>query len=61
LTYAEVFVLVFFGDLNVSSSGLELVLLEFAQEFPVDAEEHLQAALLDVVVTDPQLERKKLN
>ena len=58
-TYTEVFVLVFFGDGDVGAAGLELVLLDLAQQLPVDAEEHLKAALLDVVVTDPELKQRR--
>ena len=58
-TYTQVFVLVFFGDGDVGAAGLELVLLDLAQQLPVDAEEHLKAALLDVVVTDPELKQRR--
>ena len=56
LTHPKVFILVFFGDGDLSTAWFQFVLLDLAQELPVNAEEHLEAALLNVVVPDPQLE-----
>ena len=56
LTHPKVFILVFFGDCDLGTAWFQFVLLDLAQELPVNAEEHLEAALLNVVVPDPQLE-----
>jgi hypothetical protein len=56
-THPKVFILVFFSDGDLSPAWFQFVLFDLAQELPVDAEEHLQAALLDVIVPDPQLKK----
>lgn len=40
-------------DLNVCATSLQVVGLDFAEELKVDREEHLEAAVLDVVVPHP--------
>ena len=59
LTHPKVFILVFFSDGDLRTTWIQFVLFDLAQELPVNAEEHLESALFNVVVPDPQLQKNK--
>lgn len=57
----DVLLLVLLSDLDVSSSWFQLMGGDFPQDLFVNGEEHLQPALLDVVIPEEQHGQLKHN
>lgn len=60
MTYPpDVLLLVLLSDLDVSSSWFQLMSGDFSQNLFVHREEHLQTALLDVVIPEEEHRRQQ--